>query len=892
MRGAVQSLLVTDIVGSTRLWSEHEAAMAADLVSHDELVNAAIAVAGGRVFKHTGDGVMATFEGAVASAVAGAEIQRAIGAQVWRVPDGIRVRVALHSGSVHERDGDLFGPPVNRLARLLSRCSPGAVLVSEATAALLADGMPAGLGLRELGRIELRDVGHSEAVHCLVGEHLAAVESQDVVGPAGARVGSLPPIDDDLVGRTGEIAAVLDAIGTHPVVSIVGVGGMGKTRLALETATASDLPDGTWWCDLTAATSPDAVPAAVLAAIGGRQSPGRSAAESIVDHLVAHRALVVFDNCEHVIDAARSLVGAIRAVCKDVRVLATSREVLGLRGEHVVSLSSLPADDATALFCTRASEARQELRFDDPTLAAINEICERLDGIPLAIELAAARCRSMAPAEIAARLDDRFRLLRGGRGGVERHRTLLAAVEWSYLLLDDDERGLFDRMAVFAGGALIDAVASVGMLDEYDAIEILDRLIARSMVVAVDTPLGTRYRQLETLRQYAEDRLLEANRADETRDRHLDWARTLGAWLRNAIATGAEVAAFRRYIAEIDNLRAAVSHVVATDRIQEACEVIGGIGLHAFLRGTLEVADWLDATRIPAEQWTDAVASTAGLSASLALVAGNASRMSELLAEVPHDYQHNHWVLFAATCESLWVAGDLELGEARLATVVPVDNLEEFFLLVSQSQVFQTRIHGDRAADVDYAQAALTHCERFVAQERDLDAKLSLASALMTYGYCLEGSGDAGRALAVQSEAIELAEEEGAWLVVDGARSGLVVSIAKLAATDPDKLRDAVATLRATIETALRHRNHLIVATVLIGAVEQLLWSAGEHRTAALVGKFGRLLLPGATFARPVDDVLDADTIAEIEAEAAQLDIDTAGAIALAALDQILAAST
>src|SRR3954447_17106059 len=294
--------------------------MALDLVSHDELVNAAVAAAGGRVFKHTGDGAMATFDEAAASAVAASKIQQAIVGQSWNVPDGMRVRVALHSGSVHERDGDLFGPSVNRVARLLSRCPAGAVLVSDATAALLADTMPVGLDTRELGRLELRDVGHSEAVHCLVGLHVAVVDAPEVLGRLGTRAGLLPTIDDDLVGRMSEIAAVLDALDAHPVVSIVGVGGMGKTRLALEPAAAAEPADGAWWCDLTAATSPAAGAAAVLAAIGAQQAPGRSIAESVADLLAARRALVVFDNCEHVVDAARSLVAAIRAGCGKVRV--------------------------------------------------------------------------------------------------------------------------------------------------------------------------------------------------------------------------------------------------------------------------------------------------------------------------------------------------------------------------------------------------------------------------------------------------------------------------------------------------------------------------------------------------------------------------------------------
>lgn len=893
MRGSLQSLLATDIVASTRLWAEHESAMAADLRTHDELVTGAITATGGRVFKHTGDGVMATFDGAIASAVAASAIQRAIAGQAWLVPDGLRVRMALHSGGVHEREGDLFGPTINRLARLLSRSSSGGVLVSETSASLLTNDMPDGLELRELGRIELRDVGHSETVHCLVGEHLVEVDAYDVIGARAARVGSVPRIDDDLVGRAREIAAVLDAIAAHPVVSIVGVGGMGKTRLALESAAAADLPDGAWWCDLAAATSASAVPATALAAIGARQSAGRSAVESVVDYLATQRALIVFDNCEHVVDAARSLVSAIRAGCDKVRVLATSREALGLRGEHVISLSSLPADDAIGLFCTRANEARADLQFDDATLASIDEICTRLDGIPLAIELAAARCRSMAPAEIATRLDDRFRFLRGGRGSVERHRTLQAAVEWSHSLLDDDERALFDRMAVFAGGALIDAVAAVGGLDEYEALDIIDRLVARSMVVATDTALGTRYRQLETLRQYADDRLVERGTAQETRQRHLDWACSLARWLRSAGWTSEEVPALRRYIAEIDNFRAAVHYAVAIDQLQEACVVIHGLAYQAFCRSTFEITDWIEPTQIPADEWTNAVVSTAGLGAVLAYFAGDPLRVAQLLASIPAGHEDNAWTLTAATYESLWTTGDFDLAERRLAGVTPADDLDRFSLRLNQAQVFQTRVYyADPAPTADSQRDAVRHFEDLVADAREAGAQLSLAGALVVHGYFLFGLGDVGASLAAQTEALEVSDPAGAWLTVDGARIGQVLAIARIAGTDPGRIGESAATLRVTVAAALAHRNNVFVADYLSTVVEQVLCAAGDHRTAALLGRFGRLKLPMNALLPPAADpeLLGVDTVAEIETEAAQLDFDTAGALALAALDRVIAA--
>lgn len=888
----MQSLLVTDIVGSTRLWAEHESAMAGDLGTHDELVTGAIEAAGGRVFKHTGDGMMATFESAGASAAAAADIQRRIGAAEWRVPGGIRVRAGLHSGSVHERHGDLFGPPVNRLARLLARCPPEAVLVSEATAALLGDGMPDGLALRELGRIELKDVGRTEAVHCLVGDGLAAVDGADVIGSAGARGGVLPPVDAELVGRSAEIAAVLDALEAHAVVTIVGVGGMGKTRLALETAAAADVADGSWWCDLTAATSPDAVPAAVLASLGVSQAAGRTATESIVDHLATQRALVVFDNCEHVVEAARDLVSAIRVGAGATRVLATSREAIGLRGEHVVPLSSLPGPDAIGLFCTRAVEARPDLDLDDATLGAVEEICVSLDGIPLAIELAAARCRSMAPTEIAARLDDRFKLLRGGRGGVERHRTLLATVEWSYSQLDPEERQLFDRLSVFVGGALIDAVAEVCDLDEYDALDVLDRLIARSMVVAVDTPLGTRYRQLETLRQYAEDQLVVAGVVDEVRDRHLAWAEHPQLPYLSVYSTSAEADSFRRFVAEMDNLRAAARYATATDRPLPAARVIAGGGYWWFFRPAFEVADWIDPRDIAAEEWDDDVLVAVSCQILSAIFAGRASRAVELLDAIPAPWVDLPWGVQTRCYAALWATGDLDLAEACTDRLDATNDRDALQFGFARGQVMQTRMHTDRAGDAGYLERALDLTREMVDQARTAGAEIGLSTALLIRGYVLEGAGDLTGALEVQTDAASVGERLGSGLTVDAARAGLVEVVTRLAVLGGRDLAESARAVRTALADGIARRSVVFVLGFLGGGIERLLWAAGDQHTAAVLGRYARLHATtylGETVVDP--EAMGADELAAIDAEAARLDFDEAGVIALAALDRVIAAA-
>ena len=318
--------------------------------------------------------------------------------------------------------------------------------------------------------------------------------------------------------------------------------------------------------------------------------------------------------------------------------------------------------------------------------------------------------------------------------------------------------------------------------------------------------------------------------------------------------------------------------------------MISGIGRNSSYRPTFEVADWCDPARVPAPQWTNEVASTAGQSATLALFAGNSALVTRMLDAVPEAHQHNSRVLLAATLESVF-AGDFDLAESRLAAVAPADDLDAFYLAHNKAQIFHNRLHTDRVTDAEYRQIALAHCAQLVSRAREQGAPLTLAGTLCLYGYCLDGAGDINGAVAVESEAIELSEKHGAWFLVDAARAGLVYSLAQLTANEPGQRHDTVATLHATIEAAITRRNHFVIADCLSFAVERVLWDAGDHRTAALLGIFGKLHVPlNALFPSAVDPaLLGADALAEIEAEAAKLDIETAGSIALAALAQILA---
>ena len=583
------------------------------------------------------------------------------------MPSPLQVRAAVHSGVVHERDGDLFGPPLNRAARLVDRCAPGGVLVSDATVSLLAGRRPTGLELESLGSVQLRGLQEPEAVSALTGAGLVAADHD--VGAERAVAGNVPPVESELVGRLDDLRSLMNALEVSPLVTVVGVGGMGKTRLALEAATlvADRFVDGVWWCDLTVATHGDAVGAVVLDGLRIRQVAGRTAVRSVTDFLAGTRSLVVLDNCEHVIDAVRALVGAIRSECPNVHVLMTSREALGLRGESSVPVSSLPVDDGVDLFFERALEVRPDFVRNDDRTDAVRSVCTRLDGIPLAIELAAARCRVMSIGEVGQRLSERFKLLRGGRGNVDRHRTLLAAVAWSHSLLDDDERDVFDRMAVFAGGAMLDAIAAVVERDEYEVLDIVDRLVARSMAVVIDTPLGSRYRLLETLRQFAEDRLLERAATADVQNAHLQWVVRLACDARASWMTAGEVPAMRRHVAELDNIRAAVAYALDAERLDDAASVLAGFGEAAVLCGWHQINDWVDASSFDPARNDDHIDAVAFLS-QLALFGGDSARAVDYLELVAHitDADASLDLIGARLYSTLWVQQDVAGGLALL----------------------------------------------------------------------------------------------------------------------------------------------------------------------------------------------------------------------------------
>jgi len=519
------TFLFTDIEGSTRLWESDPVAMRESLERHDDILRSAIESRGGYVFSTAGDAFCAAFHTPAEALDAALEAQ-------WSLGDsgpsgvGLLVRMGAHVGVAQERGGDYFGSVVNRAARLMGLAHGGQVLVSSAVEELVRDGLPEGVGLRSLGEHALRGLSRPESVFQLVAEGLRA----DFGPLAAAGLGNLPSPATSFVGRVGELSALGDVVGAKPLVTLLGPGGVGKTRLAIEAAAgaADEFGDGVWFVELAPVSDRDAAVHAVASTLSVSTGGESSLLDAIVDAIADRRMLLVLDNCEHVIDAAREVAGALVGGGRGVSVLATSREPLGVAGEQVWPVEPLDAElEAAELFVERALAANPSFTLGDGDREALVELCAQLDGIPLAVELAASRARSMAIGDLARRVEDRFRLLRSGRrqGGDtdDRQATLIATVEWSYRLLEPREQELFDRLSVFAGGFDLTAaehVCSDDAIDELDVADLIEALVDRSMVQAAHTQTGVRFGLLETLRQFGDDRLRSSDADGPVHQRH------------------------------------------------------------------------------------------------------------------------------------------------------------------------------------------------------------------------------------------------------------------------------------------------------------------------------------------------------------------------------------
>ena len=587
------TLLLADVEGSTAFWESQPEAMTAAIARLDATLADLITVHRGvrPVEQGEGDSFVLAFARASDAVACALEFQRAPLAP-------IRLRIGVHTGEIQLRDeGNYIGPTINRAARLRDLAHGGQTVLSGVTEAIVVDHLPGEAWLTDLGSHALRGVPRPERVVQLCHPDVRN-EFPPLRISEAAVAQRLPAQLTSFIGREAQILEVRGLIADNRLVTLTGAGGSGKTRLAIQTA--NEFGDDVRYVDLAPITDPDLVPVAVVGALGLRDQPARSTTDTIVRFLSERHLVIVLDNCEHLLDACAALILAVLDACPGVTMLTTSREPIGVAGEVTWRVPSLSlAGEASELFTDRARLVRPEFGVTDDNAAAVSEICRRLDGMPLAIELAAARIRALSVEEIEDSLHDRFRLLTGGsRTAVRRQQTLRASVDWSHALLTEPERVLFRGLAVFMGGFDLDAALAVGGggdLERHQVLDVLTLLVDKSLVVAEQAVGRTRYRMLETVRQYGLEKLGESSEPDAVRTRHQDHYTAMAVAFESTARVDHEQLLARTEL-NIDNLRSAFTWS------RERCDTAGALRLASALspfwlaRGHIrEGLAWFDA---------------------------------------------------------------------------------------------------------------------------------------------------------------------------------------------------------------------------------------------------------------------------------------------------------
>ncbi|MFQ2845009.1 LuxR C-terminal-related transcriptional regulator [Mycobacterium paragordonae] len=794
------TLLLADVEGSTRLWQTAPGEMADAIARLDRALSQVVDKHDGvrPVEQGEGDSFVVAFTSATDAVACALDIQRAQLAP-------IRVRIGIHTGDVRLRDeGNYVGATINKAARLRDLAHGGQTVLSGAAAELVADGLPPGAWLVELGTHRLRDLPRAERVVQLCHQDVA-VEFPPLRVTDDSAKGSLPVQLTNFIGRRDELTELRTVLSDNRLLTLTGAGGVGKTRLALElaAAVAGDFPGGAWCVDLAPIPHPDVIAVTVALALGLPDQPGLSTIGNVVRFVGDRAVLLVVDNCEHMLDGTSSIITQLLGRCPNLIVLATSREPLGVAGEVSWRVPSLSLDDdAIALFTDRAKRARPDFRVTDDNLGVVRDLCRRLDGLPLAIELAAARVRALSLPEIVVGLNDRFRLLTGGsRTAVRRQQTLHASVDWSHTLLTDAERKLFHSTAVFAGGFDLDAACSVcagGLAERFHVLDQLTLLVDKSLVVAEQGRLGTRYRLLETIRQYAQEHLGASGDADAVRGRHRDhylrMATALDAPQRNDYERRLDQAEV-----EMDNLRAALGWCLETRDIEPALMLASAL-----------VPLWRSRLRIREGQaWFDTV-----------------------FAEVPPDdcaaVERAVWARALADAATLgtWLgaADSMELAERALTIAREVDDPA----LLARALTSYGLIAGYSSATGPEARACFEEAGRIARELGDL-WRLSQICAWQAYAAISAGDARAVRAAAEQGRDIALAIGNS----YDGRECRLGLGWALLMGAD---VPGAVAQFREVLAEAEDARAMFLAPACLHGLGSALAYAGqvGEARAAAL----------------------------------------------------------
>ena len=628
------TFLFTDIEGSTKLWESIPEKMKVALPRHHAILQEAISSNGGNAFQIVGDAFCAVFPTASSAVSAAVTAQRTLYQEQWNLPSPIRVRMGIHTGTAERTSTDsptggyASNQALNRVARILSAGHGGQILLSLVTKELIKDSLPADT--------ELRDMGEHYFKNLTRPEHLFQLNSAGLpsdfppLNTLNAYRHNLPFQLTSFIGREKELADVKRLLTNTHLLTLIGPGGTGKTRLSLQAATdlLETFPHGAWLVELAPMSDPSLVASTTAAALNLPAEVHRPAVDMLCDYLRERELLIVLDNCEHLVGACARMADRLLHAAPKLRIIASSREALGIAGEasylvpslglpdlqNPPSFESLSQYESIKLFIDRATSAVSTLSVTNENALAIAQICHRLDGIPLAIELAAAKVRALSVEQIAKRLDDRFRLLTGGsRTALERHQTLRATLDWSYNLLSPEEQILFIRLSIFVNGWTLEAAESVcsdkstsGGVRSEDVLNLLEHLVNKSLVSAEEWQSETRYRMLETMRQYASEKLIEAGESESLRERHLEYYLNLAESAAPHLLKPEQLEWLARLEAEHENMRAALEWSLGKERPEYALRLAAALGtfwvMHCYC---LEGAKWLErALAKPAQNLT------------------------------------------------------------------------------------------------------------------------------------------------------------------------------------------------------------------------------------------------------------------------------------------------
>jgi len=609
------TFLFSDIEGSTKLAQSHADKWEVLRARHHEILKSAIESNNGYIFQIIGDAFCVAFHTAGDAVRAATQAQFNFHNEAWGETP-VKIRIGINTGTAQasvdtDHSGGYKGyTAMARVQRIMSAGHGGQVLISFATEELARDELPENVSLQDMGECRFKDLIRPERIHQLV---ISGLPSEfPPLKTLDAFRHNLPVQLTSFIGRETEMDEISQKIGEHNLVTLAGVGGTGKTRLALQASAdlIDNFPDGVWFVQLAPIADPTLVPRTTAMAVGLRDEPQRPVIDMLCDYLRKKKMLIILDNCEHLVDACAQLVIRILQTAPNVHILASSRETLGVPGEitylvqsldlpdveHLPSTETLSQYEAVKLFIDRATSVAPSFNVTNENAPALAQICHRLDGIPLAIELAAAKIRVLSVEQIAKRLDDRFRLLTGGsRTAMERHQTLRATVDWSYNLLPPEEQALFERLSIFVGGWTLEAAEAI-CEDESgaDVLDLLEQLINKSLVITEGQHGESRYHMLETIRHYAREKSIDAQEIDSMRDKHLEYFLNLAETAAPYLIRTEQLEWLSRLDADYENLRAALKWADTKESAEPALRLCAALGRYWYIRGYwIEGSQWL-----------------------------------------------------------------------------------------------------------------------------------------------------------------------------------------------------------------------------------------------------------------------------------------------------------